>query len=102
MCPFYIGGTYWKAPSPNFFPNSYPICEYEEIHVALNHKKTASHKGKRIKVSEPACANSFMGEEKPDEELMGKRKPSPRLSTTLVGCRYLQYSRTWKKIYLCR
>jgi hypothetical protein len=23
-----------------------------------------------------------MGEEKPDEELMGKRKPSPRLSTT--------------------
>ncbi|PIH61308.1 hypothetical protein CS562_02470 [Paenibacillus sp. LK1] len=26
----------------------------------------------------------FMGEEKPDEELMGKRKSSPRLSTTLV------------------
>ncbi|CAI6030233.1 hypothetical protein PAECIP112173_00605 [Paenibacillus sp. JJ-100] len=25
-----------------------------------------------------------MGEEKPDEELMGKRKSSPRLSTTLV------------------
>jgi hypothetical protein len=25
---------------------------------------------------------SFMGEEKPDEELMGKRKPAPRLSTT--------------------
>ncbi len=24
----------------------------------------------------------FMGEEKPDEELMGKRKSSPRLSTT--------------------
>lgn len=23
-----------------------------------------------------------MGEEKPDEELMGKRKPAPRLSTT--------------------
>jgi hypothetical protein len=23
-----------------------------------------------------------MGEEKPEEELMGKRKPSPRLSTT--------------------
>lgn len=29
-----------------------------------------------------------MGEEKPDEELMGKRKSSPRLSTTLVECRY--------------
>lgn len=25
-----------------------------------------------------------MGEEKPDEELMGKRKSSPRLSTTLL------------------
>ncbi|MDH6443061.1 hypothetical protein M2110_001590 [Paenibacillus sp. PastF-4] len=25
-----------------------------------------------------------MGEEKPDEELMGKRKPAPRLSTTFV------------------
>ncbi|MBQ4898887.1 MULTISPECIES: single-stranded DNA-binding protein [Paenibacillus] len=25
-----------------------------------------------------------MGEEKPDEELMGKRKSSPRLSTTFV------------------
>lgn len=29
-----------------------------------------------------------MGEEKPDEELMGKRKSSPWLSTTLVECRY--------------
>jgi hypothetical protein len=26
----------------------------------------------------------FMGEEKPDEELMGKRKSSPRLSTTYM------------------
>jgi hypothetical protein len=26
-----------------------------------------------------------MGEEKPDEELMGKRKPSPRLSPTPLG-----------------
>lgn len=26
----------------------------------------------------------IMGEEKPDEELMGKRKSSPRLSTTFV------------------
>lgn len=25
-----------------------------------------------------------MGEEKPDEELMGKRKSSPRLSTTFI------------------
>ncbi|TMV51981.1 hypothetical protein FE783_03275 [Paenibacillus mesophilus] len=40
-----------------------------------------------------------MGEEKPDEELMGKRKSSPRLSTTLFGCRYLQYVPFWKKIY---
>ncbi|PAD75744.1 hypothetical protein CHH75_06790 [Paenibacillus sp. 7541] len=26
----------------------------------------------------------IMGEEKPDEELMGKRKSSPRLSTTFI------------------
>ncbi|OPA77534.1 hypothetical protein BVG16_13875 [Paenibacillus selenitireducens] len=31
---------------------------------------------------EPSCESSIMGEEKPDEELMGKRKSSPRLSTT--------------------
>jgi hypothetical protein len=29
-----------------------------------------------------AHAATFMGEEKPDEELMGKRKSSPRLSST--------------------
>lgn len=28
--------------------------------------------------------DSLMGEEKPDEELMGKRKSSPRLSTTFI------------------
>ncbi len=32
-----------------------------------------------------------MGEEKPEEELMGKRKPSPRLSATLVSCCYPYY-----------
>lgn len=28
--------------------------------------------------------STLMGEEKPDEELMGKRKSSPRLSTTFI------------------
>lgn len=65
-----------------------------------NNKKTALHKAKRIIVSGAACANPLMGEEKPDEELMGKRKSSPRLSTTLFGCRYLQYSRFGNR-YTC-
>ena len=38
------------------------------------------HKNNRA----PISRRPFMGEEKPDEELMGKRKPAPRLSTTFV------------------
>jgi hypothetical protein len=38
----------------------------------------------------------FMGEEKPDEELMGKRKSSPRLSTTLVMSIIIE----WPKAFL--
>ncbi len=34
------------------------------------------------KIGRPFRGALFMGEEKPDEELMGKRKSSPRLSTT--------------------
>lgn len=37
-----------------------------------------------------------MGEEKPDEELMGKRKSSPRLSTTLVVSIIIE----WPKCFL--
>lgn len=40
-----------------------------------------------------------MGEEKPEEELMGKRKSSPRLSATL-SCRYLYDARSWKYLYM--
>lgn len=36
-----------------------------------------------------------MGEEKPDEELMGKRKSSPRLSTTFGDVDNLSLSGTW-------
>ncbi len=34
-----------------------------------------------------------MGEEKPDEELMGKRKPAPRLSTTFCNADSYMLSR---------
>ncbi|RRJ65296.1 hypothetical protein EHV15_22075 [Paenibacillus oralis] len=47
-----------------------------------------------------------MGEEKPDEELMGKRKSSPRLSTTfgdvdttIVSGRFGLYTSAEKKSY---
>lgn len=33
------------------------------------------------KIRDPLSGVPFMGEEKPDEELMGKRKLAPRLST---------------------
>ena len=38
----------------------------------------------RINGLVPAYGGHLMGEEKPDEELMGKRKSSPRLSTTSI------------------
>ncbi|MBP1973500.1 hypothetical protein J2Z47_001719 [Cohnella thailandensis] len=37
-----------------------------------------------------------MGEEKPDEELMGKRKSSPRLSPAFLRRRYYQFDRIRK------
>lgn len=37
-------------------------------------------------------AEHLMGEEKPDEELMGKRKSSPRLSTTSLDADILRIS----------
>lgn len=40
-----------------------------------------SHSAKGQKIGRPFRGALFMGEEKPDEELMGKRKSSPRLST---------------------
>ncbi len=40
-----------------------------------------------------------MGEEKPDEELMGKRKPSPRLSTTSLDADIFRITRFLKIIH---
>ncbi len=40
-----------------------------------------------------------MGEEKPDEELMGKRKSSPRLSTTFNDVDTLMIARLAKNIH---
>jgi hypothetical protein len=45
-------------------------------------KKPRSNKAFAENSPVAACAATFMGEEKPDEELMGKRKSSPRLSST--------------------
>lgn len=39
-----------------------------------------------------------MGEEKPDEELMGKRKSSPRLSTTFFDVDTIRMSVQWVNI----
>ena len=41
-----------------------------------------------------------MGEEKPDEELMGKRKPSPRLSRTPHRRRYYHNAQEEENIYM--
>ncbi len=40
-----------------------------------------------------------MGEEKPDEELMGKRKSSPRLSTTFIDVDTLRIASRTKYIH---
>jgi hypothetical protein len=50
---------------------------------SLPKQKTAGRALRIVFLSAPAFAGTFMGEEKPDEELMGKRKSSPRLSTTI-------------------
>jgi len=41
-----------------------------------------------------------MGEEKPDEELMGKRKSSPRLSTTFDDVDTLMIARLGRNIHV--
>ncbi|KAB7669285.1 hypothetical protein F9279_10675 [Bacillus sp. B1-b2] len=44
----------------------------------------------------PKLGKKVKGEEKPEEELMGKRKSSPRLATTSSNrCRYLHYPQQW-------
>ncbi len=40
-----------------------------------------------------------MGEEKPEEELMGKSKSSPRLSTTSLQCRHPLLSTEFENLY---
>ncbi|WP_238996760.1 hypothetical protein [Paenibacillus pinistramenti] len=40
-----------------------------------------------------------MGEEKPDEDLMGKRKSSPRLSTTFGDVDIFIMSGEWRNIH---
>jgi hypothetical protein len=67
--------------------------------VCSQSKKTAKASAFAVNSLGGRLRDPLMGEEKPDEELMGKRKSSPRLSTTLFGCRYLQYVPIWKKIY---
>jgi hypothetical protein len=44
-----------------------------------------SHSQNHKKVEPRLTTGPFMGEEKPDEELMGKRKSSPRLSPAPLG-----------------
>ncbi|MDT9724143.1 hypothetical protein DUZ99_03970 [Xylanibacillus composti] len=67
-----------KACSP-FFLIGRSLCR--------NEKKPRSTRLGGMHNSGATCAAPFMGEEKPDEELMGKRKSSPRLSAAL-SCRY--------------
>ncbi|SDT44747.1 hypothetical protein SAMN05444162_4335 [Paenibacillaceae bacterium GAS479] len=73
---------------------AYNLVNFGEFHMVRIRKKIRIpriHKGLQTKNRDPLAGASFMGEEKPDEELMGKRKPSPRclrhLSTPIItGC----------------
>ena len=47
----------------------------------------------------PSFESPIMGEEKPDEELMGKRKSSPRLSTTFDDVDNLRIARLSRFIH---
>ena len=51
------------------------------------------------KVEPRIAARPFMGEEKPDEELMGKRKSSPRLSPTPLGAGTIIVTRKVENIH---
>lgn len=56
---------------------------------------------KRKKIARPYIIGPLskkMGEEKPDEELMGKRKSSPRLSTTSRTPMNILWTRTYLNI----
>lgn len=48
----------------------------------------------------PLSGRPFMGEEKPDEDLMGKRKSSPRLSTTSSDADEFILSALWVIIHI--
>ncbi len=41
-----------------------------------------------------------MGEEKPDEELMGKRKLAPRFAYGISRHRYCKDSQVWTDLYM--
>lgn len=49
-------------------------------------KKKMARLNSEPHVSYASMRKSSMGEEKPEEELMGKRKPSPRLSQHVLCC----------------
>ncbi|MNE48670.1 hypothetical protein D3C80_1431470 [compost metagenome] len=58
----------------------------------MSNKNVLSKQKNRAPLSE----RPFMGEEKPDEELMGKRKPAPRLSTTFCDVdNYMMSGNEW-------
>jgi len=56
--------------------------------------------GPNTKIRGSLSGASFMGEEKPDEELMGKRKSSPRLSTASLNADNYRIARKGKFIHL--
>jgi hypothetical protein len=53
------------------------------------------------KVDPRLATRAFMGEEKPDEELMGKRKSSPRLSPTPLGAGTISVALDEENIRFC-
>jgi len=61
--------------------------------------KTQLYQGLHKKIGRPFRDALFMGEEKPDEELMGKRKSSPRLSTTSCDADNYSFSVSGKFIH---
>jgi hypothetical protein len=59
----------------------------------FNVKKTAPRKARTDEWFRGPFRDPFMGEEKPDEELMGKRKSSPRLSSAFLNADSLNIDR---------
>ncbi len=66
--------------------------------VQNTHRRATNHV-KSTKIGRPFRDALFMGEEKPDEELMGKRKSSPRLSTTSCDADNYSFSVSGKFIH---